>query len=400
MSLTQSIYLAFRSLWWFRGRAITVVLCLALTIWLPLTIRLVLNQFREEIVLRARSTPLIIGARGSQIDLALHSLYFDTVAPQQTTMAEARYVDETGFALAIPLHAVYRTQSVNNQDGAPIVGTTIDYFEFRGLTLHSGTGMAILGDCVVGATVAERLGLRPGDHVLSAPKNAFNLAGDYPLRMNITGVLRRSHSPDDNAVFVDVKTAWIIDGIGHGHQGLTHEDKELLLDADETSVTASAAVLPYTEITPENLSSFHFHGDPDTFPITAVIAVPPERRQQTLLLGRYATERADTALCVKPRQVVEDLLSIVFRVERLIWISSLLSAVVTALLLGLVIMLSVRLRAREIQTMNKLGCSRYTVLKLLGTEIGILTLLGLGLATTAAWATSLVAADSLRSLLF
>ena len=89
-----------------------------------------------------------------------------------------------------------------------------------------------------------------------------------------------------------------------------------------------------------------------------------------------------------------------FRVERLIWISSLLSAVVTALLLGLVIMLSVRLRAREIQTMNKLGCSRYTVLKLLGTEIGILTLLGLGLATTAAWATSLVAADSLRSLLF
>jgi len=400
VSFGQSLYLAFRSLWWFRGRAITVILCLALTIWLPLTVRLLLNQFLEQIVQRADSTPPIVGTLGSQIDLALHTLYFDTVAPQQTSMAEARYIDETGFALAIPIHVNYRTQSVNNQDGAPIVGTTLDYFEFRRLQLAAGSGMAILGDCVLGAAVAERLQLGPGDHVLSAPKNAFNLAGDYPLRMNVVGVLKAAHSPDDNAVFVDVKTAWVIDGIGHGHQGLTHEDKQLLLEADDDSVTASAAVLPYTEITEDNLASFHFHGDPDTFPISAVIAVPPARKEQTLLLGRYATDRAETALCVKPTQVVEDLLSIVFRVEQLIWISSLLSGLVTALLLGLVIMLSVRLRAKEIQTMNKLGCSRFTVLKLLGTEIGLLAVLAVVLATTAAWATSLVAADSLRRLMF
>lgn len=400
MSPGQAIYLAFRSLWWFRGRAITVVLCLTLTIWLPLTVRLVLNQFRQELVQRANATPLIVGARGSQIDLALHALYFDTAAPQQTTMDEARYIEETGFALAIPIHVKYRTQSVNNEPGAPIVGTTIDYFEFRNLRLKTGDGMAILGDCVLGASVAQRLCLEPGDHILSAPKNAFNLAGDYPLRMNVVGILRASHSPDDNAVFIDVKTAWIIDGIGHGHQGLTHQDNELLLDSDNETVTASAAVLPYTEITPENLGSFHFHGDPNTFPVSAVIAVPPERKQQTLLLGRYSTDRKDSALCVKPAQVVEDLLSIVFRVERLIWISSLLSAVVTALLLGLVITLSIRLRAKEIQTMNKLGCSRFTVATLLGAEVFVMTLLGFVFASLAAWGSSVVASDSLRQLLF
>ena len=79
MSFASALYLALRSLLWFRGRAITIVCCLALTLWLPVTVRLLLNQFRSEIVKRADATPLIIGSRGSQIDLALHALYFDSV---------------------------------------------------------------------------------------------------------------------------------------------------------------------------------------------------------------------------------------------------------------------------------------------------------------------------------
>ena len=402
MSPGNAIYLAIRSLWWFKGRAITIILCLALTIWLPLTVRLLLNQFRSEIISRASETPLIVGARGSQIDLALHALYFDTVPPVTTVMGESNYVQDSGFATAVPIHVNYRTQSVNDQDGVPIVGTTIEYFEFRKLRLASGSGMAMLGDCVIGSNVSKTMNLGPGDQVLSAPKNAFNLAGDYPLKMNIVGVLAPSYSPDDNVVFVDVKTAWIIDGIGHGHQSLTHEDMEdgLLLKKDGNSVTASAAVLPFTEITADNIDSFHFHGDEDTFPLSAVIAIPSSRKNQTLLLGRYATDRKEQAQCVKPTQVVLDLLNIVFRVERLIWISSLLSAIVTALLLGLVVLLSIRLRTNEMKTMHKLGCSRFTVAALIGTELLAMTAVGVALAFAGAWAARLVAADSLRSVLF
>lgn len=402
MSPGSAVYLALRSLWWFKGRAITIILCLALTIWLPLTVRLLLNQFRSEIILRANETPLIIGAQGSRIDLALHALYFDTVPPQTTTMAESNYVQESEFATAVPIHVNYRTQSVNDQDGVPIVGTTIEYFEFRKLRLGSGSGMAMLGDCVIGSNVAKTMNLGPGDKILSAPKNAFNLAGDYPLKMNIVGVLAPSYSPDDGVVFVDVKTAWIIDGIGHGHQSLTHEEVEdgLLLKKGDKSVTASAAVLPYTEITPDNIDSFHFHGDEETFPLSAVIAIPSSRKNQTLLLGRYATDRKEQAQCVKPTKVVQDLLNIVFRVERLIWISSLLSAIVTALLLGLVVLLSIRLRANEMKTMYKLGCSRFTVVALIGTELLAMSIVGVALAFAGAWAAKVVAADSLRSVLF
>ena len=94
--MKNAFYLALRSLRWYRGRAVIIVLCLALTLWLPITVRLLLGQFRTEIIARANSTPLVIGARGSRIDLALQALYFDTVAPDQTTMAEANYVQESG----------------------------------------------------------------------------------------------------------------------------------------------------------------------------------------------------------------------------------------------------------------------------------------------------------------
>ncbi len=387
--MLNALYLATKSLWWARGRAITIILCLALTLWLPLTVRTVMQQFSDEIIQRAEVTPLIIGAKGSQIDLALHALYFESAAPDETQMAEVTYVRDSGYATAIPLHLRYRTQRKNGAEGAPIVGTTIDYFQFRKLSLQSGQGLQIYGDCVVGQNVAKRMQLTVGDQLLSAPRNTFNLVGDYPLKLNVKGILNRSRSPDDDAVFVHVDTTWIIDGIGHGHVAVENEEKEGL-----------GTILPYTEITAGNIDSFHFHGDRNQFPVSAVIAVPDSKKNQTLLLGRYASVRTEQAQCLKPTTVVQNLLSIVFRVEQLVWISSVLATLVTAALMSLVVLLSIRLRAAEMQTLAKIGCSKVTLVAIVGTEIGLMIFAGIAVAVAASWATNLLIADSLRSLMF
>ncbi|MCA9085782.1 MAG: hypothetical protein KDA81_17100 [Planctomycetaceae bacterium] len=402
MKPSDALYLAVRSLWWYRGRALTISLCLGLTLWLPVTVRLLLSQFRADIEARAESTPLVIGPRGSRIDLALHALYFHSIAAEQTKMEEAQYVNDTGLAIAMPVHIRYVTQAFGDVPGVPIVGATVEYFEFRRLQVQQGHGLAMLGDCLLGANVAKRTGLKPGDRILSAPRNAFNLAGDYPLKMNVSGVLLPSHSPDDDVVFVDLKTAWIIDGIGHGHQKVDqHTDNSLLLKSDDqNTLTANAAVLPYTEITKENVHTFHFHGRERDFPISAVVVNPASRRNQTLLLGRYITERSQEAQCVKPAEVVNELMNVVFRVEKLMTFSSLLSGLVTALLLSLVLILSIRLRAAELRTMFRLGCSRSAVTLLIGTEILLMVLCGLVLTTLLTVATRSAATEWLRSLLF
>lgn len=399
--MNHALFLAWRSLLWYRGRSITIILSLAITIWLPVTVRLVLNQFRSEISARAQATPLVVGARGSRIDLTLHALYFETLPPANTSMAEADRVTNSSLGIAIPLHIRYRTQSRPGVDGAPIVGTSPEYFEFRGLTVESGEMMSLLGDCIPGAGVAERMQLVTGDSIFSAPRNAFNLAGDYPLKMKVKGVLKRTHSPDDDAVFTDIRTAWVIDGIGHGHQELTPQtDPNLLLDSNKpNTIMANAGVLPYTEITPDNIDSFHFHGDPETFPLTAMIVAPNDEKSRVQLLGRFASSQA-TAQCLQPPEVIDELLSIVFRIEQLVWVCSIAAGVVTVLLLGLVLTLSMRLRAAEMQTMFRLGCSRMTIAMLQAAEILLVMLAALALAAAGSWLTILFGADSLRSLLF
>ena len=216
--------------------------------------------------------------------------------------------------------------------------------------------------------------------------------------MFLSRLIRRT----TNVVFVDIKTAWIIEGIGHGHQDVTaeHTDKDLLLKTDDDKVTASAAVLPYTEITKDNIGSFHFHGLESDFPVTAVIANPRGDKQRTLLLGRYASERKEKAQCVKPTNVVSDLMNIVFRVEQLVWVSSLLSVTVTSLLVGLVLLLSIRLRKPEIETMSRIGCSRFSVVKIIGTEVFLMFAASIALSATLALVTERVAAPWVQRWLF
>ena len=119
-----------------------------------------------------------------------------------------------------------------------------------------------------------------------------------------------------------------------------------------------------------------------------------------MLLGRYATNRKDEAQCVKPTDVVGQLMNIVFRVERLIWLGSLLSAGVTATLVSLVIFLTVRLRSAELQTLQKLGAGRSATVLLMSTELLLMLAAGITLAAGGAWLAQRLLTDSLRSWVF
>ncbi|HCP12570.1 MAG TPA: hypothetical protein DIT89_09570 [Planctomycetaceae bacterium] len=380
--MNNAFYLAIRSLWWHRGRSLAVIFSLAVILWLPATLRISLNQFRSEISARADATPLIIGAPGSRIDLVMHGLYFRSQPAASVTMAEQGLAAEVTGITAIPLHVRFTTRSQPGVDGAPIIGTTPEYYTFRQLTPQAGELPALLGECVLGADYAERSGLRAGDTILSAPRNALDLAGDYPLQMLITGVLARTFSPDDDAVFTDLRTAWVIEGIGHGHQTVDRTtDSSLLLQNSRdgaAAVTAGIGVLPYLEITDENRDSFHFHGEPATFPLTAILAVPGSERDRLRLLGRFSGSRQ--LQCITPSQVIAELLSIVFRIEQLVLLFTLIAATAALLLLTLVINLSLKLRAAEMQTMFRLGCSRLTILCLQTAEVLLLLLIASGLA--------------------
>ena len=109
------------------------------------------------------------------------------------------------------------------------------------------------------------------------------------------------------------------------------------------------------------MASFHFHGDTGDFPITALIADAPDEKNETILEGRYRADDLEAQL-VRPPHEIRELMALVFQVKRFFDANAILVAIATLALLGLVVMLSLKLRAREMETMFRLGCSRGTML--------------------------------------
>ena len=212
--MTGPLYLAWRYLVFHRMKAAILVLSIALIAFLPAGLNVLVGESAAQLRVRAEATPLLLGAKGSPLELALSSLYFESRAPNAIDYAEVARATASGLAEAIPLHVGFRVGP------HPIVGSELSYFTRRNLVVSHGRFMAGLGECVLGAEAARSLGVAPGDSVVSSPESVFDLAGVYPLRMHVAGVLAPSHGPDDRAVFVDVKTAWVIAGLGHGHADL------------------------------------------------------------------------------------------------------------------------------------------------------------------------------------
>lgn len=390
--MRETLYLAWRYLAHHRWKTAILVTSITLIVYLPTGLRVLVDQSSRQLTARAEATPLVIGARGSPLELTLNTLYFGADVPELTRYAEASRVNETGLATAIPMYVRFRSQR------HPIVGTSLEYFEYRDLAMAAGRQMATLGECVVGSRVAEALGVGPGDTVTSSPESVFDLAGVYPLKMHVVGVLAFSDSPDDDAIFADVKTVWIIQGLGHGHQDLTRPEAAAgVLSRDENTVVANASVVQYNEITTENLDSFHFHGDLSEYPVTAVIAVPSDPRSSALLQGRYQGDDVVVQI-VRPVTVMEELLATVLTVQQFVTAGAVILGLATLGTASLVFLLSLRLRSRERSTLHKIGGSRLRVGTLMASEIGGVLLVGVVLAAVLTYLTGQFGSVAIRAL--
>lgn len=378
----NALYLAFAYLRYHWGRSLILTLVAALIIFVPIATQILLSSSERALVARGKATPLLLGSRGSQLDLTMAALYFSDERPDPVAMAQVEEVWDSGLGIPIPLHTAF------SSSGFRIVGTSLDYFDFRDLNLADGRGLSVLGDAVIGSDVAAALGKGVGDTLVSSPENLFDLDGVYPLEMPIVGVLAATNSPDDQAIFVDIKTAWVIQGIGHGHEDVVTADEV----AAGTAALSTAAVVQYQRISDDNIDTFHFHGSQDDFPASAVIVVPNDTRAATILKGRYL-DTEGTSLLVEPAGVIQGLVDRIFRIKSLLDVVTAIIAVAAFAAIGLAVFLSYRLRAKEITTAVKLGARRGMVLRLLSAETFTL----LFLSAIIAWSGAAVVARNAES---
>lgn len=371
--MSDAGFLAWRYLVWNRWRSLVLVLALAAAVVLPLGFRVVAANFRTELVRRATAAPWVVGERGSSVELVLHGLYFEAYEGRATAQGEFDRAGVREAGESVPLYIAHRAA------GAPVVGTTLEYFEQMKLEIAQGRRFGRLGDAVLGAAVAQRLGLSVGDAVLTDSENRLNLAGAYPLKLRIVGVAAWNGSADDEAVFVDLRTAWVVSGIGHGHADVDPQDPQQVLERRGNEVVASAAVTPYTEITEENVNSFHFHGEPSDFPLTAMLVWPEDRRAEDLLRGRFVGAEGRLQLA-SSRDAIERLIASVVKVQILLDAAGVFLVVISLAFLSLVVWLSYQLRATERMTLHRIGCSRSMVWRMQVAELAMIGIAAVALA--------------------
>lgn len=376
--LRDALFLASHYLRSSPGRSLVLVLGSTAAAFLPLFTLLAADLVEDTLLRRAQASPVLIGAKGNEFDLSMSSLYFRGQVAETVPVRELDRLGTRNGTLAIPLYVAHSV------GGTPLVGTSVEYFSARSLRPARGRLPALLGEVVAGAEVAHRLRLEVGEHVRSDLANLYNLAGGYPVLLEVVGILERSSTPDDDAYFADVKTTWVLDGLFHGHQAVTREQTLNPDDGEGENMEATAALFLFADLDESNRSSYHMHGSTGDAPLSSILVLPETQKDHDILLGDYALEQNLQA--IEPETVVRTVLGIVLRARDALSAFFVVVALSTLCFFVLVISLTLRLRRREIDLMQRIGSGRFAIATIVGTEIVLVLLASALLSTGLTWA--------------
>ncbi len=389
-TLRHAAFLAMASLRHSWRRSTLLVVVLGISLGIPLALSSLLEQASSDMRTRARLAPLVLGAKGSESDLVFGAMFFAATPPAGLAMRDLARVEGERLGQSIPI-AVGATARK-----AAIVGTTLDYFERAGLAPASGRVFATIGECVVGATIARELALAEDATLFTDPESLSNLAGVFPLELTVVGVLPPTNSPDDRAIFVDLRTMWSIRGLGHRHDEPAQSSTAGAVIGAKDGNTIAGEALPIERAAAKGVApDFHFHGSIDDFPIDGALVYPADAKAQAILLGRF-TGKDEKLQLVRPDLFAERVLERIFGVGRVLGAVAVGAALLVGLVAASAFALSIRLRADELALMRRLGASRARVALFLAVEAALMLAGAVLVAAAVSASAPLFAASVLR----
>jgi putative ABC transport system permease protein len=216
-----------------RARPLNTVLSLVLlslgvaTIVLLL---LVVSQLEERMHRDARGIDLVVGAKGSPMQLILSGIYHVDAPTGNIPLSSVEMLSSNKMVKrAIPLALG------DSWKGYRIVGAPRGYPEHYGATLESGRLHDKPMEAVLGAEVAARTGVTVGGtftgvHGLGAEGGSEHADAPY----TVVGILNRTNSVLDRLVLTSIESVW---QVHEEHQGPEDEaDRKALEEAREVTV--------------------------------------------------------------------------------------------------------------------------------------------------------------------
>jgi putative ABC transport system permease protein len=199
------------SLAYIRARALNAALnlvLLALGVGTIVLLMLAGAQLAERLTRDARGLDLVIGAKGSPLQLVLASIYHVDFPTGNIPLAEAeRWAGHPLVAEAIPLALG------DSLAGFRIVGTEPAYAAHYGAELAAGRLWREPFEATLGATVAARTGLEVGDRFVGSHGLAAGGPAHGEHRYTVVGILGPSASVLDRIVLTPIESVWLAHGM-------------------------------------------------------------------------------------------------------------------------------------------------------------------------------------------
>lgn len=173
---------------------------------------------------------LVVGAKGSPLQLILSSVLHIDNPTGNISLAETEKISRNPFVKkAIPL------SYGDNYKGFRIVGTEKSYPELYSAEIEQGTWWAQPMEVTLGATVAMRMGLKPGDHFHGNHGLDEHGHGHEEHAYQVVGVLKPSHSVLDQLILTATESVWEVHNSAHEH---VHEEENDSADTEHQEITA------------------------------------------------------------------------------------------------------------------------------------------------------------------
>ena len=207
-------YLTFRPL----STGLNVFL-LALGLAIITVLLLIQDQFEKKMNQDALGIDLVVGAKGSPLQIILAGVYHIDFPTGNIPMDEAQKLSRNRLVKNIIPMALG-----DNYQGFRIVGTNHDYPGLYEAKLQSGQIWAKPFEVVLGADVAVKSGYKVGDEFLGSHGISVGSHEHDAIKFKVAGVLERNGNVLDRLILTSVESIWY-----------THDEAETE-PADSTAV--------------------------------------------------------------------------------------------------------------------------------------------------------------------
>lgn len=187
------------------------------------------TQLNEQLERKSKNIDLVVGAKGSPLQLILNSVYHVDNPTGNISLKEAHQLSKSPFVkVAVPLAVG------DNYKGYRIIGTDSNFLRLYQTKVARGRWFTADFEIVIGATVAKKAGLQIGDKLTSAHglSNNEDLHTAHPYL--VVGILKDSKNTPDDLLLTALSSVWRThdhehensDGVNDLHHMITASESE------------------------------------------------------------------------------------------------------------------------------------------------------------------------------